>query len=125
MKHCLLKEAEVSIGRERKSHANWFLESASTILPLIEAKNKAHENLLQSESVSHRQEFRPQQRLIKSAVDNAKKNWIQRVALESEEAVRDGRQDGSALGNSQPCTKDASQQDQLLREREQRAVKRP
>ena len=83
-------------------------------MPLIEAKNKDHEKLLQSGSVSHCQEFRPQQRLVKSAVDNAKENWIQRVALESEKAVRDGRQDGSALEKSQPCTRDASQQDPQL-----------
>ena len=75
----LIETAEVSIGCVRNSQPDWFLESAPTIMPLIEAKNKACEKLLQSESVSHHLEFRRQQRLVKSAVDKAKENWIQRV----------------------------------------------
>ena len=46
---------------------------------------------------------------MKSAVDSAKEKWIRRVALEGEEAVRDGiRQDGNALRSSKHCTKDVN-----------------
>ena len=66
---------------------------------LIEATNEK----LKSES--HRQEFRRQQRLVKSAVDNAKEEWIRRVALESEEAVRDGRTRWRCIRNLQTLHK--------------------
>ena len=91
LKTCILETAKETIGRERKSQPDWFLESAPAITPLIEAKNRAYERLLQSNSPANRQEFRQQQRRVKNAINNAKDEWIRKVALEGEGTNRDGK----------------------------------
>ena len=91
LKKCILDTAEESIGRERKFQPDWFLESSSTLTPVIEAKNKAYEKVLQTDHPTNRQEFRRQQRLVKSTVDKAKEQWIMRISKEGELAARDGK----------------------------------
>ena len=61
------------------------------MVPLIEAKNRAHQEALQSNTTADRKKFRRHQRLVKRAVDKAKEEWICRVAKEAEVAVKDGR----------------------------------
>ena len=91
LKRCILTAAELSIGRAKKSQPDWFLESAHTIIPLLESKNRAHNKLLQYGSPAHRKEFRRHQRKVKVAIDKAKEEWIQKVALEGENSTKDGR----------------------------------
>ena len=91
LKECIVSAAEETVGRGRRKHPEWFEESSDTLLPLIEAKNRAHQKMLQCNATTDRKEFRKHQRLVKRAVDKAKEDWICRVAKEAEVAVKDGR----------------------------------
>lgn len=91
LKDCIVSAAEEAVGRGRRKHPEWFKESSDTLLPLVEAKNRAHQKVLQSNATADRKEFRRHQRLVKRAVDKAKEDWICRVAKEAEAAVKDGR----------------------------------
>ena len=57
--------------------------------PLIKAKDDAHLRMIQCNTSANRKEFRRRQRKVKVAVDNAKEEWICRVA-EGEAAKKDG-----------------------------------
>ena len=61
------------------------------LIPLIDAKNKAHIKGTQSNSPADKEEFRRQQRIVKKAVERANEEWICRVAQDCEEGVKDGR----------------------------------
>lgn len=92
LKNCILKSGEeVLVGRAKKTHPDWFVENRDTLQPLIEAKDKAHHQMIQSNTVSRCKEFRKHQRKVKVAVDKAKEEWITRTAQEGEKAVKDGR----------------------------------
>ena len=87
LKDCIVSASEESLGRGRRKHPE---ESADTLLPLIEAKNRAHQKAIQTSTTTDRKEFRRHQRLVKRAVDKAKEEWICRVAKGAEAAVKDG-----------------------------------
>ena len=70
---------------------DWFLENAESLKPLIESKNRAHNQMIRANSVASRKEFRKQQRIVKLAVDKTKEEWIKRIASEGEKAKKDGR----------------------------------
>lgn len=91
LKDCIVAAAEETVGRGRRKHPEWFEESLETLMPLVEAKNRAHQRALQSNMTADRKEFRRHQRLVKRAVDKAKEDWICRIAKEAEAAVKDGR----------------------------------
>ena len=91
LKDCIVAAAEEVVGRGRRKHPEWFEESSETLMPLVEAKNRAHQRVLQSNTIADRKEFRRHQRLVKRAVDKAKEDWICRVVKEAEAAVKDGR----------------------------------
>ena len=91
LKSCIWKAGEETLGRERKIQPDWFLENAESLKPLIESKNRAHNQMIRSNSVANRKEFRKQQRIVKLAVDNVKEEWIKRIASEGENAKKDGR----------------------------------
>ena len=91
MKSCVWKAGEEILGRERKTQPDWFIENAETLKPLIESKNRAHNQIIRTNSVANRKEFRKQQKIVKSAVDKAKEEWIKRIASEGEKAKKDGR----------------------------------
>ena len=86
-----MSAAEKTIGRGRKRQPEWFEENEGELDPLIAAKNEARVKMLGCNSVAARKEFRQQQRIVKKAVDKAKEEWINRVSLECEAAVKDGK----------------------------------
>ena len=90
LKNRIIAAAEHTIGHAKKNQPDWFLESADILTPLIVAKNQAHNRMLQSKSIAHRKEFRRHQRKVKTAIENAKEEWIRKTALEAEKAVKDG-----------------------------------
>jgi len=59
-------------------------------LIMKQVKNEAHERMLATNS-RVRKEFRKQQWKVKRAVDKAGEEWIERVAMEGEAAVKDGK----------------------------------
>ena len=59
--------------------------------PLIESKNKAHNQMMKSDSVASRKEFRKHERKVKVAVDKAKEEWVKKVAVEGEKVKKNGR----------------------------------
>ena len=73
-KNCVAKIAEETLGRKRKSQPDWFSEASDTLIPLISAKRKAHNKFLQNSSVASKKDFRSCQRIVKSAVDDAKES---------------------------------------------------
>ena len=89
LKGCIVATAEETVGRGRR-HPEWFEESSETLVPLVEVKNRAHLRALRSNTAADRKEFRRQQRIVKRAVDEAKEEWICRVAKEAEAAAKDG-----------------------------------
>ena len=91
LKSSTVSAAEKTIGRGRKKQPEWFEENEGELEQLIEAKNKARVKMLRCNSVAARKEFRQQQRIVKMAVDKAKEEWINRVSLECEAAVKDGK----------------------------------
>ena len=91
VKSCIYKAGEDIIGRERKHQPDWFLENAKSLKPLIESKNRAHNQMIRANSVASRKEFRKQQRTVKLAVDKAKEEWIKHIASEGEKEKKDGR----------------------------------
>ena len=90
LKGCIVATAEETVGRGRRRHPEWFEENSETLLPLVEVKNRAHLRALRSNTAADRKEFRRQQRIVKRAVDEAKEEWICRVAKEAETAAKDG-----------------------------------
>ena len=77
-------------GRAKKTQPDWFLESSKTLHPLMEAKNKAHNHMIQFNTIASRKEFQRQQKLVKEVVDKAKEDWVRKTAQEGEKAVKDG-----------------------------------
>ena len=91
LKDCILKTGEETVGQARKTQPDWFLESSEVLHPLIEAKNRAHNHMLKSNSITSQKEFSRHQRiLVKDIVDKAKE-WIKKTAQEGEKAVKDSR----------------------------------
>ena len=91
MKSCIVAAAEKIVDWEKRRQPERFEESAEVLTPLIETKNEAHNRMLRTNSQAARKEFRQQQRTVNRAVDKAKEEWIRRVAMEGEAAVKDGR----------------------------------
>ena len=60
-------------------------------MPLIEVKNEAYSRMLRTNSAAAKREFRKRQWMVKRAVDKAREDWIRRVAMEGEAAVKDGK----------------------------------
>ena len=56
------------------------MEVADTLTPMLEAKRAAHAKVLQIDSVANRRAVRRQQRMVKAAVDEAKEEWVRRLA---------------------------------------------
>ena len=50
-----------------------------------------HHRMLRTNSRAVRKEFRLQQRMVKREVDKIREEWIKRVAMEGETAMKDGR----------------------------------
>ena len=46
LKSCILKAGEETVGQAKKSQPDWFLESNDTLQPLIDGKNKAHNQMI-------------------------------------------------------------------------------
>ena len=61
------------------------------LTPLLEAKRAAHAKVLQIDSVANRRAFQRQQRMRKAAVDEAREEWVRRLAKDAERAKKDGK----------------------------------
>lgn len=85
LKSSFINAAELTLVHGRKKQPDWFLESISTLQPLIDAKkNIALGHWLRVRSVTHKKLFRQKQRQVKRAIDAAKDNWIQKIAKVAE-----------------------------------------
>ena len=85
-----MSAAEEVVGRGKRKQPDWFEDSEELLSPLIKAKDDAHLRMIQCNTSANRKEFRRHQRKVKVAVDNAKEEWICRVAKEGEAAKKDG-----------------------------------
>ena len=88
---CIVQVAKDVIGHGKQRQPEWFEDNIQTLTPLINAKNAAHNRMLNSNSAGARRAFRQSQWLVKKAVDEVKENCILSVAKEAEEAVKDGK----------------------------------
>ena len=52
------------------------MNAADQLQPLLDAKQTAHDKVLQVNSVANKRAFHKQQRIVKTAVDKAKEEWI-------------------------------------------------
>ena len=69
----------------------WFLDAADILHPLLDAKHAALNKVLQADTTANRKAFRRQQRVVKSAVDRAKEEWMRKVTSDAEKAKKDGK----------------------------------
>ena len=91
MKKCIVTAADETLGRSWKKQPDWFLENADKLKPIIEAKNKARNRMLQSNTEANQKQFRNHQRKVKKTVDATKEEWVCRVATNAETTSRKGR----------------------------------
>ena len=91
LKCCIVSAAEAVLGRGKKRQPDWFIQAADMLQPLLQAKQRAHNKMLHTNSTTNKREFRRHQRAVKHAVDSAKEKWICKVAEEAERAKTDGR----------------------------------
>ena len=92
LKNCIVTAAEAVVGRGRKKQPDWFVEAADTLQPLLDAKKRSHDKVLQANNTVNRREFWKYQRIVKCAVDAAKEEWIRKLASIAEKARKDGKQ---------------------------------
>ena len=74
----------------RLKQPDWFIESRSSLEPIIEAKRTTHQCVLAQDCPVNRKVFRSAQREVAKAVRQAKESWILAVAKEAEKAGKDG-----------------------------------
>ena len=79
------------IVRGKRKQPEWLEENVEVLMPQIQEKGDAHKRMLVTNSVKARKECRQQQQKVKKAVNQTRKHWIRRVALEGETAVKDGK----------------------------------
>ena len=48
LKCCIVSAAEEAVGRWRRKYPEWFEDSSYILMPLVDAKNQAHQKALQS-----------------------------------------------------------------------------
>ena len=78
-----MSAAEEVVGRGKRKQPDWFEDSEELLSPLIKAKDDAHLRMIQCNTSA---KFRRHQKKVKVEVDNAKEEWICRVAKEGEAA---------------------------------------
>ena len=88
---CVVAAAEESLGRVGKKQPEWFEANLVSLMPLIDAKNKARAKVMMSNTPANKRGFRQSQRVVKKAVCAAKESWICQVAKKGEAARKDGR----------------------------------
>ena len=81
---------------------------------LIKAKDDAHLRMIQCNTSANQKEFRRHQKKVKVAVDNAKEEWICRIAKEGEAAKKDGCKGGRVSGSCSWLILKEDQLDPLL-----------
>ena len=68
------------------------MNAADHLQPLLDAKQAAHDKVLQVNSIASKRSFRKQQRIVKAAVEKAKEEWIFQLVKDAERARKDGQQ---------------------------------
>ena len=84
--------AEETVGTGRQKQPDWFMNAADQLQPLLDAKQAAHDKVLQVNSIASKRAFRKQQRIVKAAVEKAKEEWIFQLVKDAERARKDGQQ---------------------------------
>ena len=92
LKNCIVTAAEAVVGHGRKKQPDWFVEAADTLQPLLDAKKRSRDEVLQANNTVNRREIWKHQRIVKCAVDAAKEEWIRKLASIAEKARKDGKQ---------------------------------
>lgn len=90
VKTCILPATGSTTERGRQKQPGWFIDSVDTLTPLIEATNEPHVWMLQANNALNRKEFRRHQRIVNTALDNAREEWICKNACEGEGLSKDG-----------------------------------
>ena len=90
LKHCIMESAEKCVECARRKQPDWFVNATDVVIPLLDAKEKAHCRYLQTQHSSAKKEFRRHQKIVKQAVDEAKEAWINSLIAETERG-RDGK----------------------------------
>ena len=99
LKNCTVTAAETIVGQGRKKQPDWFVEAVDTLQPLLDAKKRSHDKVLQANNAVNRREFRKHQRIVKGAVDAAKEEWISNLANVAEKEGKMANKDGHVYGS--------------------------
>ena len=92
LKSCIITTADAIVGRGRKKQPDWFVQATDTLQPLLDAKKRVQDKVLQAINTANRREFWEHQRTVKCAVDAGKEEWISELASIAEKARKDGKQ---------------------------------
>ena len=106
-----MSAAEEVVGRGKRKQPGWLEDSEELMSPLIKAKDDAHLRMIQCNTSANRKKFRRHQRKVKVLVDNAKEEWIYRVAKEEGAGRKDGCTRWKSIRN---CMLEENQIDPLL-----------
>ena len=110
LKSCIVPATEEVVGRGKRKQPDWFEDNEELLSPQIKAKNDAHLWMIQCNTSANQKEFRRYQRKVKVAVDNAKEEWICKVAKEGKLQKRMVAQGGRV---SRTCSSLMLEEDQL------------
>ena len=86
----IVSSSEGSVGRGYRSSPEWFEDSVNLLRPLNDKKNEALQKWLQRDTRSCKHSFHRSQQVVQKAVNEAKEEWIAKVASEAEAAFKDG-----------------------------------
>ena len=90
LRDCVREVSDKVLGERKRIQPDWFVESNATLQPVIDAKNKANDEMLQKGTRSARRKFRETQRSVARAVCRAREDWIERVSAEAEKCETAG-----------------------------------
>ena len=78
------------LSHGRQHQRTWCLSKKAVLEPLIESKQKAHNQLLAQDTPANRRTLRSAQRVVAKAVQHAKEDWISAMTDKAVRAQRDG-----------------------------------
>ena len=65
LKNSIVTAAEAVVEHGRKKQPDWFVVAADTLQPLLDAKKKSHDEVLQANNTVNMREFEKHQRIVK------------------------------------------------------------
>ena len=103
VKSAIVTSAEKHLGRPRRRQPDWFEACADVLAPMLDSRNALHRKWLASGSDADRRRFVEARGKCRTAVRNAKSEWIGRKANVVESSRFSGKHAWSAIRDIQKC----------------------